>query len=166
MEKEIFVGIVIGAISYGTLIHRPMHVHFSCSTRLLGIVVVLFFRCLGVLLGPVNPTVQKGISWTLAAHALATFSLFTISMVVTLNNLSVIYINDREFLGNDEYPPGPTGYYLVLVADAIDIVVAAAFPLNQWLADGLLVRSILNSVAWVFNVGRPCSCVVVISFVL
>ena len=74
---------------------------------------------------------------------MATFSLFTIPVGVALNNLPIFYINNREFPGNDGYPPGPIGYSLVLVADAINIVVAATFPLNQWLADGLLVGPIL-----------------------
>ena len=100
-----------------------------------------------MLLSPVDPIVQRGIKRTLVAHTVATFSLFTIPIGVTLNNLPIFYINNREYPGKDGYPPGPNGYSLVLVADAIDIVVAATFPLNQWLPDGLLVGPILKLVA-------------------
>ena len=44
---------------------------------------------------------------------------------------------------------------------AIDIVPTVMLILTNWLADGLLVSRILNSLLQVFEVGRPpCSCIV------
>ena len=68
------------------------------------------------LLNPVSP-VRRGIRWVLVAHTVAMFSFLTISFGLDRNWLSIIYINDREFLGNDEYPPGPLGYGITLTAN-------------------------------------------------
>ena len=68
-------------------------------------------------------------------------------MAISLHYPSVIYVNYREFPGNDEFPPGPLGYDSILSTKAAGIVLAVMFPLNQWLADGLLVGLIRNSVA-------------------
>ena len=107
----------------------------------LGIVVALFFQCISVLLSPINP-LRKGIKWALVAHTIALFSFLTIPVGIELNNLFIDYINNREFPGNDEFPPGPLGYTGLLNLKATTTVFDAMFPLNQWLADGLLVSPI------------------------
>jgi hypothetical protein len=106
-----------------------------------------------VLLNPTNPTKQT-IKWALVAHSVAMFSFVTIPIGIILNSVVVGYINNREYPGNGGlYPPGPLGYSYLPTTDAIYAVYSAMFPLNQWLADGLLVGSISGSVARVFNVG-------------
>ena len=122
----------------------------------LGIVVALFFQCTATLLDRANP-IRKGIKWTLVAHTVALFFFLTIPFGIYFNYLSIDYINNREFPGNDEFPPGPLGYTGLLNLKATTTVFDAMFPLNQWLADGLLVSPILNSVASVYNVGRLSS---------
>lgn len=111
-----------------------------------GIVVALFFQCIGVLLSPVNP-IKKGTKWTLLVHTVAMFTFLTIPFGIFLNNKSICYINNREYPGDDQYPPGPFGYWSILNTEGITTVFNIMFPLNQWLADGLLVRPISNSVA-------------------
>ena len=66
-----------------------------------------------------------------------------------------MYINNRGFPGGGKYPPGPIGYIYIISTEATTTVLNVMFPLNQWLADGLLVGPISNLVAWVFNVGHP-----------
>ena len=136
----------------------------SVRPILLGIVVALFFQCISVLLSPINP-LRKGIKWALVAHTIALFLFLTIPVGIELNNLFIDYINNREFPGNDEFPPGPIGYDDLLNTKATTIVFTAMFPLNQWLADGLLVSPISNSVASVYNVGRSSSYIAAISFI-
>ena len=113
---------------------------------LLGIVVTLFFQCMGVLLSPVNP-VRRGIRWSLAAHTVAMFLVLTVPVGIDLIHLSIIYINGREFPGNDQYPLGPLGYDDFIDVKAFVVVLNIMFPLNQWLADGLLVGPVSNLVA-------------------
>lgn len=103
-----------------------------------GIVVVLFFRCMGALLDPVNRT-SRGTNWALVAHTVAMFSFLTIPIPMVLHKLSNWYINNRNFPGDDEDPPGPFGYSGFVDPKPIKVAYALMFPLNQWLADGLLV---------------------------
>ena len=108
---------------------------------LLGIAVALFFQCMGALLNPINP-IKRGIKWALVAHTVALFLFLTIPVGIELENLSIGYINNREFPGNDQFPPGPTGYGDIVELKATATAFHAMFPLNQWLADGLLVSPI------------------------
>ena len=130
----------------------------------LGIVVVLFFQCMATLLNPAN-TIRKGVRWALVAHTIALSLFLTIPIGIYVNNLSILYINNREFPGNDEFPPGPFGYDAQPSAEATNTVYSATFPLNQWLADVLLVSPISNSVTSVHNVGCSSTYIAVISFI-
>ena len=100
---------------------------------------------MGVLLSPIN-SMKKSTQWMLVAHTVALFSFITIPFGIGLNDLSILYINTREFPGSHGIPPGPLGYKDVLVTEAASIFFNVMFPLNQWLADGLLVRPVLNLV--------------------
>ena len=111
----------------------------------LGIVVALFFQCMSVLLSPVNP-MKRGVKWGLIAHTVAMFLFLTIPAGIDLNYLSTCSINYRDFPGDDEYDPGPLGCYETLSTEAAATAFTVMFPLNQWLADGLLVGHISNSV--------------------
>ena len=130
----------------------------------LGIVVALFFQCMAALLNPANP-IRKGIRWALVAHTIALFLFVAIPFGIDFNYLLIEYINNREFPGSGEFPPGPLGYDGLLTLEATATVFSAMFPLNQWLADGLLVSPTLNSVASVHNGGRSSSYIGVISFI-
>jgi hypothetical protein len=101
---------------------------------------------MATLLSPANP-IKKGIRRALVAHTIALFLFLTISFGIDFNYLSIEYINNREFPGNDEFAPGPMGYDDLLDSGTITTVFNVMFPLNQWLADGLLVGLIRNSVA-------------------
>ena len=96
------------------------------------------------LLNPVNRA-RWGIKWGLAIHTAVMFTIVTISIGMGLNLQSMAYINDREFPGNEELPPGPTGYKMLIYAKAISLAPNITFYMNQWLADGLLVTCTLNS---------------------
>ena len=131
----------------------------------LGIVVSLFFQCMATLLNPANPT-RKGIRWELVAHTVALFLFLTIPFGIDFSHLSAEYIDNREFPGDDEFPPGPLGYDSFRSLKATSTAILnAMFPLNQWLADGLLVSPTLNSAASVYNIGRSSSYIGVISFI-
>jgi hypothetical protein len=102
----------------------------------------MFFRCMGVLLSSVNP-IKGGVKWALVVHTVAMFLFLIIPVGINLNHYSLEYINNREFPGDEEQPPGPIGYYYVLSTNTINTVFLAMIPLNQWLADGLLVGLVL-----------------------
>ena len=128
--------------------------NFVCSV--LGIVVVLFFQCMTALLNPVNRA-WGGIKWPLVAHTAAMFSFATIYTAMNLNLQSIAYIDNREFPGEKMVLPGPLGYQFLIYSKAISVVPNLMYMLNNWLADGLLVSFVSNSVAQVSNVGRPSS---------
>ena len=119
---------------------------------------------MSVLLSPINP-IRKSIKWALVTHTVALFLFLTIAFVIGADHLFLEFVDNREFPGNDEYPPGPIGYDDILGFTAATTVLDAMFPLSQWLADGLLVDLIFNSVVYVFDVGRSSSCIVAMSFI-
>jgi len=119
-EKRNFAGCLNGAIVYG-------------------IVVVLFFKCMGALLRPANRT--GGImKWGLVAHTGAMFSFLTILVATVLDIQSISYIDNRAFPVTDGAPwAGPVAYQLAIYSKAISVVPVIMFLLNNWLADGLLL---------------------------
>ena len=119
---------------------------------------------MATLLNPTNP-IRKGVRWAFVAHTVFLFLFVTVSFGIYFADLSIEYIDNREFPGNDELNPGPTGYDGILALDATTTVFYAMFPLNQWLSDGLLVSAILNSVAGVYGLGGSSSYIGVISFI-
>ena len=162
-EKQYFAGQLIGIISYGALI-RPFVLFAPVRPTFSGIVVALFFQCMWALLSPTNP-ISRSIRWALVVHTVALFLFLTIPLGVDLDYLSIEYINNREFTGNNAFQPGPLGYDDVLHTEETGTLFNVMFPLNQWLADGLLVRPASNSVPRMFNVGCSSSSIVAMSFI-
>ena len=164
-EKYNFAGILITSTFYG----QPTHA--SCLSLLilsfrsanLGIVIVLFFRCMDALLNPFNRT-KGGINWGLVVHTITMFSFVTVFTGMTLDIQSVSFIDSREFTGDAELPPGPLGSQILIYSKALGIVPSVMIILNQWLADGLLVCSVFSLVARVSNADRSSSCIVATSF--
>ena len=105
---------------------------------------------MATLFGRGNP-IGKGVRWALVAHTIALFLFLTVGFGIAFEYLSIVYINNREFPGDDDSPPGPIGYGDLLALKATTAFFNAMFPLSQWLADGLLVSPILSSVASVFK---------------
>lgn len=118
-EKANLAGVFIGAIFYG-------------------IVIVLFFQCMGSLFSTVYRT-REGIRWGLVAYTSTMFSFVTIFTAMNLDIQSVSYIDNRAFPGTDQIPPGPLGYQYLVYSKAISIVPNLMFLLNNWLADSLLL---------------------------
>ena len=127
----------------------------------LGVAIAMFFRCMIALLDPVG-RMGKDIKWGSVAHTVAMFLVLTTSTVLGLEMKSVAYVDNRDFHGGDEALLGPLGYYdRILSFRAISAAFSIALPLNQWLADGLLVRT-SNTVS---NPIIPCSMHIVLSAV-
>jgi hypothetical protein len=93
---------------------------------------------MAVLLNPVN-TISSGIKWALVAHTVAMISFVSIPFGIDLIDSSTCYVDNRDFTGNDVYPPGPIGYWGTLDIKSTATIFYIMFPVNQWLADGLLV---------------------------
>ena len=149
MEGECLAGAFVGTISHGT----PTRTFVcQCSTlpfiSIPGIVFVLFFRCMGAIL---NRT-RRNIRWGLMALTATMFSFTTISLVSYLNTLSISYSHDPNFPrppgapgpqpgpnGPPGPPPGHLGFQVFICSMPCSIIAYIMLPLNQWLADGLLV---------------------------
>jgi len=82
---------------------------------------------------------KGGIKWGFVAYVAAMFSFVTVYTAMFLNLQSISYIDNREFPGNDDVPPGPLGYQWFIHNQALSIVPNLMFILNNWLADGFLI---------------------------
>ena len=144
-----------------------IYTHPPRLTYRLGIAVALFFQCIGALINPVNTT-RKSVKWGLAAHTTALFLFLTARITIDQYTASTEYIDNRDFSDADElFPPGPIGYDVALFTiGPFGNVYPALFPLNQWLADGLLVSSILKSAGWMSYMVHASSYIVATSFFL
>ena len=73
------------------------------------------------------------------------FSLATVQTALNLDIESISYIDNRAFSGIEGLIiPGPVGYQVTIVGDALMIVSTAVLVLSNWLADGLLVSSLFG----------------------
>ena len=106
----------------------------------LGILIVLFFKCVVALLSPVRRR-GEAIDWRLVSYTTVMFSLATVCTAMNLHLQSISYIDNREFPAVDGSEPGPVGYIGSLYSDAINVIPNVALCLNNWLADGFLVSS-------------------------
>ena len=125
---------------------RPPVLTAPVRTIFLGIAMALFFRCMNALLGPAN-AIKGGIRWALVAYTVALFSFLTMPILIDMCYLSLEYVDNREFAVCEEYDPGPLGYDELLNTKPTATLHDVTFPMNQWLADGLLVGAISSSVA-------------------
>jgi hypothetical protein len=142
-EKANFAGTLIGAILYGRFTMRPVPTPAN-RFIVLGIVIVLFFQCMGAFFNPAN-RLKGGIIWPLVAHTALMFSFVTIYTATSLDLQSISFIDNREFPGVDGLVPlGPLGYQLCIYSTAIGIVPNLMVLLNKWLTDGLLVSFSAN----------------------
>ena len=106
-----------------------------------GVLVVLFFKCMTGLFNPIYRR-GKGVKWGLVVFTMVMFSLVTVHTTMDLNLLSISFIDNRDFPGvKGVLYPGLVGYREVVYFKAINVIPNATFPLNNWLADGLLVSS-------------------------
>ena len=100
---------------------------------------MLFFKCMTALFNPVHRR-GDGVKWGLVSYTVITFLIATVATVMNLDFQSVSYVDNREFPGvGGVSPPGPLAYQMSAPTSAISIVSNVSFPLNNWLADGLLV---------------------------
>ena len=109
-------------------------------------VIVLFFKCMTALFNPVHRR-GEGVKWGLVSYTVAMFSFVTVFTAMSLDILSVSFIDNREFPGVENLiPPGPLGYEWLISPTALSIIPYAMFTLCNWLADGLLVGFLFDVV--------------------
>ena len=124
---------------------------------------MLFFQCMSALFNPVNRP-NRNIKWPLVVHTATMFSLVTMFTAMSLDILPIGYVNNREFPGTYQFPPGPNGYLVSRSSETILLIPTIFLFLNNWLADGLLVSPAPNSIYQVFEICRSFSSLVAISF--
>ena len=140
LEQASSAGILFGSILYGRC--KALHLLrvLTLSVRFaLGIVIVLFFKCMAALFNPVHRR-REGIKWGLVSYTMVMFSFVTVFTAMNLDIQSSSYIDNRGFPGVEgASPPGPIGYKWFIYSNVITVVPNLMFLLNNWLADGLLV---------------------------
>lgn len=98
---------------------------------------------MAALFNPINRR-RDGIRWRLVSFATLMFSFVTVFIAANLDVQSISYIDNREFLGVEgALPPGPLGYQSFIRPEVLSVIPSIMFLLNYWLADGLLVGSLL-----------------------
>ena len=147
-EKCWFAGHLMASMLYGTRdpsLHVCLSVPTSTARFALGIQVILFFKCMAALFNPVYRK-GEGIKWGLVTFTVVMFSLETVVTSMSLNNLSVSYIDNREFPGVERVPsPGPLAYQVTHYFNVTNVVPNFGAVLNSWLADGLLVSTLFDA---------------------
>jgi hypothetical protein len=101
---------------------------------------------------------RKRVKWGLSVHTIVMFSFTTAGAAIDRNFISLSLIDNRGFPGIGATPPGPLGYLSLAATDGRSALLHIIFPLNQWLADGLLVSSFDLS-SKVSHEDRSCSCI-------
>ena len=100
---------------------------------------------------------RETIKWPLVAHTLAMFSINTALTAINLNTISIIYVDDRQSLGDDGLSfPGPLIYQDLIYFRVNGVVIILMAFLNHWLADGLLVSPVFNLVPQASDTGYVC----------
>ena len=144
-EKAYFAGCFTGLILYGTrkappLARPPMPTHI-----VLGIVVVLFFRCIAKLFDPVHRGEER-IKWGLVSYTVVMFLLLTVGNVMHPYLHSISYIDNREFPGaRGVVGAGPLAYQLFVAPSVLQRFPSISFTLSNWLADGFMVNSVQSA---------------------
>jgi len=111
---------------------------------ILGVVIMLFFRCVTALLNPVHRR-GEGIRWWFVSYTVAMFSFVTVYTAMNLHIQSISFVDNRKDI---VYPnvtyvdSGPIEYQLNIRSAALGLIPNTMFNLNNWLADGLLVSSL------------------------
>lgn len=101
------------------------------------------------------------------AHTGTMFTFLTVLIAGLLDLQSIAYIDNRAFPGADGAPwAGPVAYQLFIYSKAISVVPLIMFLLNNWLADGILVRTVFNAVTQVSNMDHYSSSIVAVLFLL
>jgi hypothetical protein len=80
------------------------------------------------------------------------FCIATMGFATEENLEFISFVTNREFPGDDEFPPGPIGYLSTISSNKIELPLAISFPLNQWLADGLLVSFVQSTSLTPFHI--------------
>ena len=144
------------------LAQAPIQTYLVSRSIVLGIVAVLFFQCMIVLLSSTYRR-RRGARWGLVAFATTSFLFVTINtMIGNFYIQSDSYVDNRDFPGTDELPPGPLGYQYLTFTSPVAVVANFMFFLNNWLADGLLVSSEPDSTFGAPHVCQSCSSIVAI----
>ena len=157
-EKAYFAGFLLGAIFYGAQTYVRLSTLILISfipPNTLGIVIVLFFQCMGAFFDPVN-RVRGGIQWVLVIHTAAMFLFATMYTAMSSNIQSISFIDNRAFPASINGVPGPIGYQFFIHDKAVGIAPTPTILLINWLADGLLVTP-SDSVARASCINRPAS---------
>ena len=115
------------------------------------------------MLNPADRT-RGGIKWGFVVHTALMFSIVTAYNADNLALQSLSYINNREYPGDNDGYPGPFNYQYIIYNKPIAVVPAIMFILNYWLADGLLVSSVLNPVGQVYNASCSSSSIIAVFF--
>ena len=98
---------------------------------------MVFFRCMTGLFDPVHRRGER-VKWGIVSYTVVMFSLATVLIAANFATFSVSYIDNRQF------PDGPLVYMSSVLPRTLNPVADAMAIVSNWLADGLLVSSLLD----------------------
>jgi len=102
--------------------HARLSVLTSFVRFMLGMLIVLFFKCMTMLVNPAHRR-GEGIKWRLVSYTVVMFSLATILTAMNLHIESISYIDNRNFpAAKGVGLPGPIGYFESIYLKAVNIV--------------------------------------------
>ena len=107
---------------------------------ILGMLVVLFFRCMSALFNPAHRRGER-VKWGLVFYTVMMFSLVTAYTAMNLHMLSMSINHPKP-----RSRPGIYEYLNVVYFDAIAVIPRAVFRLTNLSADGLLVSPLFDVV--------------------
>ena len=141
-EKATLAGSFLSSILYGMPETHPPTFRLSAFTSfvrvVLGMLVVLCFKCISALLNPIHHK-GEGVKRGLVSCTVATFSFATVYTAISLDTQSVAFIDNREFTDPNGALLGPLGYRAAIDFAVLGVIPYLMFILNNLLADGLLV---------------------------
>ena len=146
-EKAAFAGNFVSPILYGTLQTPPLIQLFVLTLfiwLILGIVILMFFKCMAALFNPAHHR-GESIKWGLVSYTVVMFLLETAGSALGFYVQSNCYIDNRKFPGGDMPLPGPIGYYWLDTSKEVAVLQNVVFALTNWLADGLLVSLLFGA---------------------
>jgi len=111
---------------------------------ILGIPVVLLFRCVTDLFNPVYCK-RGGVKWGLVPYTVSISSCMTTHTAKKFNDQSISFIDNREFTDLVGTSLGPYGYQSVIRLNAHGIIPNVMYSLpSDLLANGFLVSSLFD----------------------
>ena len=129
-ERTVFIEQILNGVGYGKPLRRK---DSMILTIIVGIVLSLYIQILAQFI-PKRRIASFG--------AKVLMGLTTIMMILaTLYLAGCIVLSTRMFIDDRNYPGGPIGYLIKMYSVPVTMMANAAYPIDSWICDGLMVSA-------------------------